>query len=247
MMKTKNRISKITMKMFVLAILAFAFASGGCDSEESESHNLTVRWNISGIPQCQTVLPADQYAQTDLLFETIEINVYEDDTQTVAVQPPIRVACSALEATITRLPRDTFYITVDAYANYQNQVIPFFQGATSVSVPVANNVVDIPLLVGKGKIVVDWTFSKTCGVTQAGEIANVAISLDGQPPTTVICGDGQIVLENIATNQPHSISAQALDAAGIAKYTAEYPTADMGVTSFSVLPGQIYNATVSFQ
>ncbi|MBN2527794.1 MAG: hypothetical protein JXR76_15500 [Deltaproteobacteria bacterium] len=247
-MNTQNRNSKIRLPILILALCAMAIATAGCDSEETETFDLEVTWSIGGLNVCQQTLPTDQYAQASIEFERIEIRVYEDESKTnPPIQTPTKVLCSAGMAQLNGLPRDTFYISVDAFGNYQGQVIPFFQGTSKVSIPAEGDAVDVPLVVGKGKIIVDWTFAKTCGVTMPGEVDNVAISLDGAAPTIVSCGDGLLTLDKIATNQLHNISAQALDASGNVLYTAKHVLADGITTDFGVLPGQTYSATVNFQ
>lgn len=251
-MKANNTFLKMTLtgkkiKMMLAALLATAAMAGGCDSEDEKTYDLTVGWNINGFEICSSNLPETQFAQSEVVFTTVQVNVYEDETKAQSVQAPISVPCAQFATQITRLPRGKYYVTLDAYADYDGDVIPFFQGEKEVSIPKDGDSITIPLVAGTGEILVYWQFSggKTCGVDMAGEVTDVAIFVNGQQTKTT-CGSGQVLLPDIAMGTSYTVSAQALDASGNVLYTAQY-LPSVSATEFTVLPGERYSVPLVFQ
>ncbi|MBN2718969.1 MAG: hypothetical protein JXX14_24190 [Deltaproteobacteria bacterium] len=242
--------SKTIVRLLIGAMIvaSLSLSMGGCDSEDASTYDLTVRWNIGGMRTCNISLPTDQYAQDELQFGKVVVNIYEDETATKAVQAPVVVPCANMESKISRLPRDTYYVTVEAFATYMGEQMPFFQGASEVTIPATDDAINIPLTVGNGEILVFWTFAggKVCGVEMAGEVANVAVRLNNGNPIVVPCGQGQLLLEDVPTDIIHTISADAYDASGNILYSADH-LSTVDSEEFQVLPGQSYQAVVIFQ
>ncbi|MBN2342721.1 MAG: hypothetical protein JXX29_16880 [Deltaproteobacteria bacterium] len=229
--------------IILISFIISAFAFSACDSEEGGTHDLVVHWNIAGLNVCKAFLPEGQYAQDELVFTTVEVNIYEDETEETAIQAPITANCGAGQTRITRLDRGSYFVTVDAFTDYDGSELAFFRGESEVSVPAPGNVVDIPLMVGDGKIEVTWQFAggMTCGLDHAGEIADIVVSLDGVDYEAA-CGDGRIVIEDVFPDSEYRITAVALNKDGDVVYDAIHDG-----NPFEVLPGQVYPATVVFQ
>lgn len=232
-------------KIFIaMLIAALSFGSIACDSEESESYDLTVNWNISGLEVCQTPLPVGEYAQDELIFEEVEINIYSDAELTTAVQAGVTVPCDSFNYEFTRLARGKYYITVDAIADYDGAELAFFQGSVEVSVPADDDEVAIQLMVGTGDVAVTWSFDGglTCGIEMAGEVDSIVVDLLGEDEQTVACGDGQLVIENVGPGSGNELTLKGLDVDGEVIYIQDF--AD---NPFEVLPGESVDARVVFE
>ena len=250
-MNTTNKNIKKSLNILIamLVVATVGMSISGCDSEDTSTYDVTIKWNIGGLPICKASLPEPPFTQPEVAFGTVEINVYEDETKAVMVQEAISVPCANLQAELTRLKRDSYYITVDAWGDYAGAQLPFYHGESPLDVPVKDDApIDVPLVVGKGTVQVLWQFAGgfTCGVETAGEIVNVAIKLDDAKPVIATCAEGQLVLENVAIGQSHEITAFAMNAQGETIYTT-YHLNTSGTTDFQVLPGEVYKAVVIFK
>ena len=231
--------------IIVLFAVAVAFLTG-CDSEEDGvgSGDLIVRWDIAGLKMCRSYLPAGGYDQDDLQFDTVVVGLYESAVSPTPIQELPPLSCTDFQTNFERLPHGDYFVRIKAYAMYNEQSIPFFVGSGEVSHQTARSVLDLPLEVADGQLVVRWYFNGnfTCGLTAGGEVANVIVSLNGVQRAPVPCGNGQIVINNVYPENEYRVSAQALDGNGTLLYEAV--SAD---NPFEVLPGQPYTVNVLFQ
>lgn len=235
-MKTKYYI-------FFALLFTFSLTTLGCDSEDGGTHDLTVQWNISGLSTCSAFLPPATYAQGEIHFDTVEVNIYEDETAQMAVQSPAPVPCGTFETKINRLPRGKYFVTVDAFGTYDGNTLAFFRGEAVVSVPVENDIINLPLQVGDGQIHVAWKFGggMICGLEKEGEVKNVVIRLN-EEEYKVSCGEGHLTLDNVYPNNDYRIEATALNSNGEILYHARLVD-----NPFEVLPGQSFPANLVFQ
>lgn len=235
--------NKPKLLLLLMAAMVVLPLVSGCDSEEEKTYELTVGWNISGFNTCQTFLPVGQYAQDEITFTQVKINIYEDETATETVQSTITADCLFYEQEIKGLDRGSYFVTVDAYGDYDGQELAFFHGESTASVPGDNNTLNIPLTVGLGQIAVNWGFNSvfTCGITQAGEVTDVVVDINGES-FSAPCGQGGIVLSKINPGTSNTITARALDANGDMLYQAAH-----AANPFHVLPGEVYPASVVFK
>jgi hypothetical protein len=232
-----RRCKWLTGLLFTSVLLLF-----GCDEEVNENYDLTVRWNISGMPLCRTWLPADEFDRDDLTFDVVEISVYADETAQTAIQPPVRVSCEDFQYTIPRLERGRYYVIVDALTQWADQEVAFFSGADSVAVNQKGATMDIPLIIGTGEVRVIWRFEsgRICGAVSAGEVKQIEVTMD-QQIATAACGDGQLMLTGVPAGGEYTIEALALSADGEVLFETSLDSAPM-----ELLPGLTYEVELVF-
>ena len=120
----------------MIRLTAFVFAvfmllpTFGCDSENAATYEATVTWNISDMAVCRQALPDDYINPgegSELIFENVEIKVYDDEGDSETVQEGV-AKCDAYTYTLFGLERGEYFVTVGAIATYDGATLPYFQG-----------------------------------------------------------------------------------------------------------------------
>jgi hypothetical protein len=207
-----------------------------CDGSQSENGDLTVNWKISGLNVCRAFLPEDEYAQSEITFETVEINIFKAADPDVAVQEPVVVPCDTYSYKFSRLSGGRYIVTVDASGKYDGEKLPFFSGSETALVPdkESGDSVTVPLMLGSAGVQITWKFESglTCGVKKAGEVASVAVSFAGEE-IEVPCGEGMVKLEDLEPGTDYLLTGEALDDGGEVLY--DYSSKGDNI---ELLPGQ---------
>ena len=194
------------------------------------------------MPVCRAYLPEGEFAQDDVVFDSVEINIYEDETAETAIQPPVSVPCETFSYTIARLDRGSYYVTVDALTDWDGDELAFFTGATTVAVSGDDATADVNLAVGKGDVRVIWRFASglICGADQAGEVTNIVVTM-GDMEMAAACGDGQVIFASVPPGSDYIISGTALSKDGEVLLNATLAEAPL-----IVLPGGSYETELVF-
>ena len=212
------------------------------------TYDLPITWAANGLENCRYSLADSQSSVNELIIDSVEFNFYQDKTKQTVIQAPISVPCSEKEAIVT-LPLDVpCFVTANVYANFGEERLRSFQGEKEVNLPEDESGITVLLQPVDGEIQTFWQFAGglVCGIAMAGEVKNVAITLNDRAPFITPCGNSQLKLGNIPPGTAYRIHAEALDAEGNVYYTADHIPQTNG-NEFQLLPGQTYTASLLFE
>ncbi len=232
-----------TLYVFIIALFIPFF---GCDSENQDTYEATVKWNISDIEICRQALPEDYIIEEDgreLVFENVEIKVYDDEGDEDPVQEGV-AKCDAFSYTLFGLERGEYYVTVGAIATYDGVTLPYFQGdnnslpddSTFVVPTVQDEPYNFTLTLGTGKVTVTWDFDQ--GVCGANGVSELDVSLVGDQPNhqyenrEIPCDlEGGLVIEDVEWDM-YNILIRGFNEEGQLTHIGESPE------KFKVRPGE---------
>ncbi len=203
------------MKRFTVyvSIIFLLIPMLGCDSENPVTYETTITWNISDMEICRQALAEDYINEqegSELIFENVEIKVYDDEGDLEPVQKGI-AKCNAFSYTLYGLERGQYYVTVGAIASYDGVTRPYFQGDSNglpdemdFEVPTKEDgPYDFTLILGKGKVTVTWHFEQ--GVCGMNEVSTLDVSLIGDQP------NHQHIFQNIACDLEGGLVIEEVD------------------------------------
>jgi hypothetical protein len=236
------------MKRFTvyLSIIFLLIPLFGCDSENPVTYETTITWNISDMEVCRQALAEDYINEeegSELVFENVEIKVYDDEGDLAPVQEGI-AKCTAFSYTLYGLDRGRYYVTVGAIATYDGVTLPYFQGDSNglpeeadFAVPTKEDgPYDFTLTLGKGKVTVTWDFEQ--GVCGANGVSELDVSLIGAQPNhqyifqnTACDLEGGLVIEDVDWDM-YTIVINGFDEAGVLTHVGETDE------DFKVRPGE---------
>ncbi|MBN2804013.1 MAG: hypothetical protein JXR91_13045 [Deltaproteobacteria bacterium] len=228
----------------IISLLLFLSLSSGCSSDAVGSEDLTVSWNISGLSVCKAYLPDGEFAQDEISFDKIVINIYKADDLETPVQDEVVVPCETYNYVFTRLKRDRYVVVIDAKGEYDGKVLPFFGGEQDVRLTSneEENFADIQLTLAKGTAQIVWQFDGglTCGIENAGEVDAVSVNFAGSD-IEASCGDGMIVIDDVVPGTSYKVKGEALDVKGDVLYNYS------SNKSVTVLPGETLKINMDFK
>ncbi|MCP4606179.1 MAG: hypothetical protein GY847_37645 [Proteobacteria bacterium] len=174
-----------TIAFFSAVVLASSLAIVvGCDSEETTTYGITVRWEIGGIPACKSPELEEKFGGVALEFETIKITVYDDEGDEEPVQNTVSVLCREKEYTIYNLERGEYFVEAEAWATHDDMELPYFLGTETIVVPAADEeVYPISLRLNSGSVDVAWDFERGGCQNDWNNVENVIITLRGDNNT----------------------------------------------------------------
>lgn len=234
---------RLTASVFAVFMLLPTF---GCDSENAATYEATVTWNISDMEVCRQALPDDYINPgegSELIFENVEIKVYDDEGDSETVQEGV-AKCDAYTYTLYGLDRGEYFVTVGAIATYDGATLPYFQGDSNafeedrgLVVPrSADHVYDFTLALGTGKVTVTWDFEQ--GVCGANGVTELDIDLFGDQPEhryqfqNIPCDqEGGLVIDGVEWDR-YGILVQGFNDAGVLTHVGD------SAEDFKVRPGE---------
>jgi hypothetical protein len=233
---------KSSASTFLITCVLCLFLNA-CDSDPVETFDLEVSWAIAGQRLCSALLPEEEFSVDRIEFIHMTINLYKDEDLKNPLQNATKVPCTDFSHTITRLERGKYFVKVEAYAEYEEQVFPFFSGVEEIRITSDGDTIQVPLSLGGGEIQVVWKFEggMICGLDMAGEVKEVSFELNGQEYSSP-CGEGQVIIEDIYTGDSFTAEGKAFDQNGDTLYTTIYEN-----NPFKVLPGQRYKVELVFE
>ncbi|MCP4674289.1 MAG: hypothetical protein GY854_01980 [Deltaproteobacteria bacterium] len=198
-----KRMVKIITMVVLTAVIGLAFIPG-CDSEDEKTYDINISWEILGFSQCVTTLP-EKFGGGQMAFTKMKIYVYENEGDEETVQNPFETPCSDKQTTIYNLERGQYFVVVEAIANHQEQVLPYFEGTATIDVPAENEdkVHPIPLNQNTGSIEVGWGFDnyRQCNDSSVmvSEVKIILVGKDNKYETDppIPCSEANYLFEDL--------------------------------------------------
>lgn len=243
-----------------LLIAAFAATLGAtaCNSENEKSYTATVGWNISGQSTCQAILvaPGATDPQT-VTLEKMVVTVYEDEEYKTALNiEDTRITvgetdCSDYTIELDELPRGTYWVTVEAYAQREgdSKAYPYYSGERQLKVPATDGATtNVTLTVGKGDVRVRWGFDflDKCGVDATVKVSLDAGSIINDYSTNelVDCAQENIFVAGRSWDT-YELTLEAYDADNKLTHAGTcVDSAKQDIGEFELHPGEVYECEV---
>jgi hypothetical protein len=216
----------------ILAILGLLAAIGaGCDSEDTNTYDVPITWNIGGGMDCTWSVQGDL-----VQLDNVTVTVYEEDGDEEIMDGPLSVSCGDFEYTIPRLKRGTYWVKVQAWGEYDGYDLPILMDEMSISAPYKDtHDNDFTLLLSPGDIRVTWSFENGFGC-EYNEVSHVDIGLADE---NVECGPQQHTIEGKPAFSEYSVLVNGLNADNDVIFTGTFQE-----NPFLLLPGDVYDAHV---
>ncbi|MDJ0764126.1 MAG: hypothetical protein QNJ97_14180 [Myxococcota bacterium] len=213
----------ILKRFFIIFSMCGMLAGVGCDSEDGTTYDVTVAWQIGGLPACESSTLPDALGGGRLQFDEIQVRVYENETDPEPIRD-VRVSCADYSYTINNLDSGTYFVTLDAFAQHQGVYLPYFQSSGSIDAVASDGeTVDFQLLLGTGTIVVSWGFEQ--GVCGTNGVTKLNVTLSGSAVNDVSfsniqCDDGMLTIEEVKWNS-YRLNLEGYNAANELTHTGQ--------------------------
>ncbi len=220
------------INIFLGVLVVSISAVFGCDSESNKKYDITVGWDIAGVDICESV-PIPQLDGDILVFDEMEIEVYDPDEDTETPIAAYTADCTDFEFVIPDLSRGTYDVEIGAVAEHNGESLPYFQASLEVDVP-SDEEYTASLSLGTGSVRVGWGFDQ--GFCVSNEVETIGIQLTGETndyeATDVPCSDEIYLIDNVKWDT-YSLTVQGFDADELLTHTGD------ASSDFEVKPGQV--------
>jgi hypothetical protein len=221
---------------FAAAALAWAVCAG-CDSEDTNTYDVDITWNIGGGPTCAWIVEGNT-----ITLENVTVTVWGAEGDAEPLNAAVTVPCDDKAYTIPRLKRGTYFIEVQAWGEYDAQDLPIMAASKTLNAPTAEGEdTDFVLLQAPGDIHVTWIFANSMGC-ENNEAVTVKIITNDDVIDDVECGPQEYTVTDQTAFVDQSVTVEAKDAEGETIFTGE---ADEN--PFYLLPGEVYDAIVHLE
>ncbi len=228
-----KRLSILMVAAVIVTVSALLFS---CDSEEKKTYEVTVTWEIGGIPSCESSpLPAD-FGGEPLNFDEIAVTVYDDEKDIAKGKAPImeglKTDCSDMEYTIEDIDRGSYFVVIEAIATHDGETLPYFKGRTEIDVP-NDEPTAVSLSKNTGSINVGWSFEnlRMCGSNDVEEVKIILKSEgDTMESDPIPCDDGDYTFEGLDWDF-YELQVEGMDSGGDVIFKGTYmaePSEDTG-------------------
>jgi hypothetical protein len=211
----------------VCAVAASA-AFFACDSEDKKEYEATVAWQIAGTPTCSSPGLINQ-GNAVLQFDEVVVKVYEDkedvaDPAAETVVEPLRAQCAQLEYVVRKLRRGTYWVVLEAMADFDGERLPYYKGGGELTVP-TDEKLTIQLTMAKGSVEVGWGFERSYCTGNAVTEVSASLTLQGSTQSItsglIPCTDEIYLFANLDWGL-YSLVVEGYDAAGAVTHRGEY-------------------------
>jgi hypothetical protein len=198
---------------------------------------------MMGVQSCET-MPLPQLGGETLVFETVHIEVFEEDNTDGDPIMFFDTPCDEHFYTIQNLEEGEYYVTFGAMAEYEGQELAFFQMDMDIEAPAEQDEYVEMWQMGSGSVQASWGFVSGFCVGNGVEKIDIALnSVTGDAEYTqegIDCVDEILLIEDVPWDT-YSLSIQGFDLYGSQTHSGE--TAE----DFEVLPGSQVNAFVTLE
>jgi len=224
-----KRITIMIMAIFVAAALMVTLS---CDTEEEETHSVTVKWDIGGVPSCKSEWDRED-EHISLSFDKVRITVFENKGDSEPVHDAITVECSEHQYTVHQLERGTYHVQIEAMADFQGQYLPYFEGSLEIVAPADDTEYAASLRLSTGSVEVEWGFERGQCNSSRNMVKNVIITLEGTDVSNMIesesisCEQAQYSFEDM-TWDLYKLTVEGFNEAGELTHRGIYEEDDLG-------------------